>query len=295
MTKGAKIIVSVLAISGVGVLVWLMFFKKESPLYVLKSRQDQDDTDTNGGGSGGGSGGESVGDTTGGGSGGGTTGGGTSTATCPYPNTPFENRSQGNDFRKWVNDNYSSVAKEIDLDRTGDYNNCYIRKAYAYKSTGGRTLGNLYQGTINSETTPPATTDAWDRFVQRVKDQGLYSKSVTNGTCIQMRLYSDDYSSMKSTTYQIAYCNNGTWALVYRKNNSGDWIKLAQGTFNMSDIKAGTKIKVTKTYESSPLEVGYGVTANNEILYPIQMVIYKFWSGWGMTKPMAQTIEDIEY
>ena len=43
---------------------------------------------------------------------------------------PFENKVEGNKFRSWVNDNYSAYAKEIDLDRSGSYNNSYIQKAW---------------------------------------------------------------------------------------------------------------------------------------------------------------------
>jgi hypothetical protein len=35
------------------------------------------------------------------------------------PNVPFQNTTEGNAFRSWVNDNYPEYAREIDLDRTG--------------------------------------------------------------------------------------------------------------------------------------------------------------------------------
>jgi hypothetical protein len=301
MKTGAKVIISTVTIAGIGVLVWLMFFKKDSKLYVLKPKseddqngeEEEDDTktpdDTNGGGY---------------------SGGYTPPAStpCPYPSTPFKNRSEGNDFRKWVNDNYSSIAKKIDggtgkkdgLDRTGSYDNCYIREAYQYKTDGGRTLGNLYQGTINSETTPPPTTDAWDRFVQRLDDQGIDYSMQSGNNMVKILLHSDDHSSMKSTYYNLVYDRNGFWALAYRQSTSGSFTNIAGGTYNLGDLKAGTKIKVTRVDSTAPmtagdLNVGYQVTANNKILYPIQMVIYRFWSGWGMTKSMAQTIKSIDW
>lgn len=43
---------------------------------------------------------------------------------------PFQNNTEGNLFRAWVNDTYPQYAKEIKLDRTGSYNNSYIQKAY---------------------------------------------------------------------------------------------------------------------------------------------------------------------
>ena len=44
--------------------------------------------------------------------------------------TPFKNKEEGNDFRNWVNDNYPDWAKENQLDRSGQFNNSYIQKAY---------------------------------------------------------------------------------------------------------------------------------------------------------------------
>ena len=43
---------------------------------------------------------------------------------------PFKNKTEGNKFRRWVNDNHKDVAQEIDLDRAGSYKNSYILKAY---------------------------------------------------------------------------------------------------------------------------------------------------------------------
>ena len=49
---------------------------------------------------------------------------------------PFVNSQQGNCFRGWINDNYPAYAQQIDLDRTGSYDNSYITTAYAkYGST----------------------------------------------------------------------------------------------------------------------------------------------------------------
>lgn len=48
-----------------------------------------------------------------------------------YPETPFTSKVEGDKFRNWINDTYPKYAVQIDLDRSGDYNNSYIRKAYA--------------------------------------------------------------------------------------------------------------------------------------------------------------------
>jgi hypothetical protein len=58
-------------------------------------------------------------------------GGGSSMSMSAIPDSvPFENTTQGNQFRGWVNDNYSSYANSINLDRTGSYDNSFITKAY---------------------------------------------------------------------------------------------------------------------------------------------------------------------
>jgi len=44
--------------------------------------------------------------------------------------TPFTSRTDGNAFREWINDTYSDYAKKINLDRSGEYDNSYIRKAW---------------------------------------------------------------------------------------------------------------------------------------------------------------------
>jgi hypothetical protein len=40
----------------------------------------------------------------------------------------FKNTNEGNEFRKWVNKWYNSIAKQYDLDLTGPYNNTTINK-----------------------------------------------------------------------------------------------------------------------------------------------------------------------
>ena len=49
-------------------------------------------------------------------------------------NTPYtsilKNKGEGDLFRGWVNDTYPAYAKQIDLDRSGSYNNAYVEKAW---------------------------------------------------------------------------------------------------------------------------------------------------------------------
>jgi hypothetical protein len=54
---------------------------------------------------------------------------GTSTSSS-RPATGFLSKSEGDAFRLWVNTKYPLYAKSIFLDKSGDYDNSYIRKAY---------------------------------------------------------------------------------------------------------------------------------------------------------------------
>jgi len=65
---------------------------------------------------------------------------------CQFPDTPFKNGEEGNEFRKWVRDNFYDYAVQIDLSSSGSFNNCnYIRKAYANVMSGyALSLGEIY-------------------------------------------------------------------------------------------------------------------------------------------------------
>ena len=60
------------------------------------------------------------------------------------PSFSIENTKEGNRFRSWVNDKYPSTAKSLDLDRSGSYNNSYIKKAWSHEIKPGITLGFLF-------------------------------------------------------------------------------------------------------------------------------------------------------
>lgn len=74
-----------------------------------------------------------------------------SSSSSGFPPTPFTNNTEGNAFRAWVNDNHPSYAREIDLDRTGAYDNSYIRKAFAK-------YGVEYQQSLTTGVTPSKPT-----------------------------------------------------------------------------------------------------------------------------------------
>ena len=62
-----------------------------------------------------------------------------SSSSISSSSSPFKTRQEGDEFRKWVNDNYPDYAKQIDLDVSGSHTNRYIMKAW-------EKYGNEYKG-----------------------------------------------------------------------------------------------------------------------------------------------------
>lgn len=288
MNKGVKIAIGATMTVGIGVLVYFMFVKKDSPLYVLKPKAPK----------GGGNNNQSNQNTN---TGSQATPSPTPTptpstpapTTCPYPSTPFKNRTEGNAFREWVNDNHASYARSINLDRTGDYNNCtYIRKAFAHK-VNGRSLGNAYLATLNGTPSTIGTDrDDFDYFVQRLKDRKIGYR-ITNDNCAVIKMHSTQ-SDMKKFRYQFAFCNTGTWALAMWDNNYvGTGKVIARGHYNLQDPKAGTRMTITSGSDKMGNSMkGWSKTANNDNVWTMQEVIQRYWSPW-MTDSKAKTLKVI--
>ena len=104
-----------------------------------------------------------------------------SSSTCDAPDTPFKNTAEGDKFRAWVQKNYKSVADKWDLDPVGtgsnSFNNCYIRSAFAEKTSGGRTIGSIYIAG-NSEGTDLPTKPTTKPPVVEVTPQNAVGKMV---------------------------------------------------------------------------------------------------------------------
>jgi len=87
---------------------------------------------------------------------------------------PFNNKKEGNLFRKWVNTNYLSYAKEIDLEEEGSCSNCFIQLAWEkyyseyIKTKEGKKL----------DFTPPETTPMNDeeKEIVEVIEENIVTK-----------------------------------------------------------------------------------------------------------------------
>jgi peptidoglycan hydrolase-like protein with peptidoglycan-binding domain len=99
--------------------------------------------------------------------------------------SPFATKAEGDAFRKWMNDNYPSVAKKLDLDRTGSHTNQTIKNAFNtvfekqygttwgqyYLAKRGKVQGNASQSSQTQETKPVASTDPQNRCIAISKEE----------------------------------------------------------------------------------------------------------------------------
>jgi hypothetical protein len=144
-----------------------------------------------------------------------------SSSSTGFPATPFTNNTEGNAFRGWVNDNYPTYAREIDLDRTGAYDNNYIRKAYAK-------YGAEYQQSIASGVPPvkPSTAD----FTKLSALVGAFTKLVNNSSKLQIAT-SSDYPKVVIDFYpeglMVVQKDASYFSSIYAKV-SGSW-KIVNG------------------------------------------------------------------
>lgn len=144
------------------------------------------------------------------------------------PPTPFTNNTEGNAFRGWINDNYPTYARQIDLDRTGAYDNDYIRKAWAK-------YGAEYQQSMASGVPPvkPSTAD----FTKLSALVGAFTKLVNDSSKLQIAT-SSEYPKILIDFYpeglMILQKDASYFSSIYAKV-SGSW-KIVNGnavlTFN---------------------------------------------------------------
>jgi len=133
-----------------------------------------------------------------------------------FPPTPFTNTTEGNAFRGWVNDNYPAYAQEIDLDRTGEYDNSYIRKAYAK-------YGVDYQESLTSGGVVSKPTQADFTLLKSLV--GAFPKEVNTSTKLQIATSSDRpriLIDFYNEGLMVVQKNSSIWSPIYDKV-SGSW------------------------------------------------------------------------
>jgi hypothetical protein len=113
----------------------------------------------------------------------------------------IKNQDDGNEFRSWVNKNYSDVAKRIDLDPTGSFNNKYIESAWKelgdeyvkIKKEKAQKKKNLSTGGIltfmkgkNPDGTYPAGRGMENPYYKFVKDDSVIAIDVISNKMGQL-------------------------------------------------------------------------------------------------------------
>ena len=178
----------------------------------------------------------------------------TSSTPKSLPSIPFTSKLEGNAFRDWINDTYPSYASEINLDRTGSYNNSYINKAWTK-------YGSLYQVSgvsTNLNTSDSTLTNAYNILT------GTTGETAPSGTFNAATSANALYKSMKGFgTDEVLFFNtsNGMTSSqrvltreYFDNNNIGkgetlcEWI---EGEFDW-----GSETKALKLY-GLPTGAGY--------------------------------------
>ena len=158
--------------------------------------------------------------------------------------TPFKNATEGNAFRKWVNDNHAQYASRIDLDPTGAYDNAFIRKAWVeygsdyekvkkssgavYTATFGQNFANLLKSWNKSHLLSNSTS---------TKDVPYFKlntgvKSVVSFAPKFACIY-DIYVYDRKLGESVGGKNGkGYWKVVRRVAGSSKSSSIAWGTYN---------------------------------------------------------------
>ena len=118
-------------------------------------------------------------------------------------NTPFKNKSEGDVFRNWVNDNYPAYAKEIDLERSGQYNNPTIQKAW-------KKYGSAYINRSGAPSTSSASSLSLQSIADSLSDGGLVQDIVIENKNNRVRAFAYDGFGLGSNNIYVNLYPNGT-------------------------------------------------------------------------------------
>ncbi len=146
------------------------------------------------------------------------------------PCEPFEDETEANQFREWVNVNHPTVAKDIPgldpsitsdrtLSKTGSCNNKYITAAREHK-IDGKTLFELFKDkeAIESENQRKEEIKSWWQ-------EQIDSKSVENGKVVELPKSSSYYSD-HIYAYKKIDVNNPDLVFYFLKDGSWfSWLK----------------------------------------------------------------------
>jgi hypothetical protein len=96
---------------------------------------------------------------------------------CTYPST-FFTKTEGNEFRKFMHDNFKSYATSINLDITGPKDNCnYMRKAFAtVPKEYALSYGELFKNSkTNSNWKDDLKKENYDSYKKKQEEEGKFT------------------------------------------------------------------------------------------------------------------------
>jgi hypothetical protein len=126
-------------------------------------------------------------------------------------NTPFTSETEGNEFRQWVNDTNPEIAKKLDLDKKGKYNNRHIKKAW-------KELGEDFKNDKDSTLLPEVTITG-----KRTKSQPaepLLPKSIASNLNETLNVIEEEKLKLTPRPRRKEAKQN-----AYYKNNALDFIR----------------------------------------------------------------------
>jgi hypothetical protein len=160
-------------------------------------------------------------------------------------NTPFKNRTEGNAFRAWVNDNHSDYARSIDLDRTGPFNNPTIQKAW-------KQYGSAYSNRgATTQSTPANTTRTLQSIANDLRDGGLVQDVQIDTKNNRVRGFAYDGFGFGSNNIYVNLYLDGT--LYFEDGNDS---RKKSGTFS------GTSPNMTMEVQGARVTGRGGIIAN---------------------------------
>jgi hypothetical protein len=146
------------------------------------------------------------------------------------PKTPFANETEGNKFREWVIKNQGDWAKNNNLDKEGDHNNSYIRKAW-------KEYGSKYDSEL---------LDSRELSIQEMEDLFTEFKKYNSKSTID-----SDKEKRYYVESTISYGTAGyVTAVIYRAGNT-DYKYYLPGKFTSFKSYPGTYKKSSKTIKFS--------------------------------------------
>jgi hypothetical protein len=168
-------------------------------------------------------------------------------------NTPFKNKSEGDAFRNWVNDNYPDYARSIVLDRTGKYNNPTIQKAWAKY---GSAYTNRSATAQNTTSTGALTLES---IAQSLRDGGLVKDVEIESNKNRVRAFALDGTGFGVNNIYVNFYPDGT---LYFEDGRDSNKK--SGTFS------GASPNMTIQVEGAKLTGKGGIIVNElaKALYP---------------------------